>query len=90
MSRAFTVHLKEIRGDERIFSCSYTFSNEKAADRFVESMTGLDIDYVGIIYGTWVKEVDSEGNIWSILYDQPTELDPEDFDLEEELEVDYV
>ena len=60
------------------------------ADEFVESMTGFDIDYVGIVYGCWVRESDSKGNDWFILYDHPTALDSEMPELEEVKFVDYI
>ena len=87
MSRVFVVHINkaelisegdnlEALSNTKNEYCDYAFTDEDEADDFVEVVTGYNPKNLGIMYGVWTKRTDKNGNVWSIMYDRPYELDP--------------
>lgn len=87
MSRVFVVHIikTELVNENDDFDtlkdmndeyCDYAFTSEDEADDFVETVTGYNPKYMSIMYGKWSRRRDKDGNVWSIMYDRPYELNP--------------
>ena len=100
MSRVFVVHinrtspvgegenLEALRKVDESY-CNYAFTNEDEADEFVEVLTGYDPKDLGIRYGMWSRCGDEDGNVWSIKYDEPYELDANEFHMRKKEVLDF-
>ena len=100
MSRVFVVHINRVSPvteGENLEAlrklnesyCNYAFTDEDEADEFVEVLTGYDPKYMGIIYGVWNKREDENGTVWSIKYDEPYELDANEFHMRKKEVLDF-
>ena len=100
MSRVFVVHvnrtspvsvgenLEALRKVDESY-CNYAFTDEDEADDFVEVLTGYDPKYMGITYGMWSERRDEDGTVWSIKYDEPYELDANEFHMRKKEVLDF-
>ena len=99
MSRVFVVHINKSElsndSDSNLISkvnesyCNYAFTDEDEADDFVEVVTGYNPKNLGIIYGVWTKRIDDNGDTWSIMYDNPYELNPANATMSRDIKLDF-